>query len=325
MAIQWGKMILHGLLNAVFYIGLPLGLIYLFDYLNIITFTEDFKISILVFGIVGTVISMLKHAFPKDTSANRLMAFFISIYSGIFLFYIFGGFDPSTKLGTYYIDMTLIRILLGLKVIAWLLLASTAIRSLQYLVEAIELRKGKEYNVQMKRKFRLSKVFKAFGFLMSLVIMGYFASVVYSGMNLNFNIHELQPSDLVWDHGSNPDPDYSDDTLNITLTFDILNNGIYAIYNINMSIDLYTEDTEFPLLLDEYTKIGSAPNRYYGTIHSFSQILDQEITIIINGTHAGGLIVSDATLRLEISFETVYAFVYIDLSLSLVLPWTALV
>ena len=74
MAIQWGKMILHGLLSAVFYIGIPYGLIYLLEYLNLITFTETFKIAIIIFGVVGTVISMIKHAFPKDTSANRLIS-----------------------------------------------------------------------------------------------------------------------------------------------------------------------------------------------------------------------------------------------------------
>ncbi|MHA1366772.1 MAG: hypothetical protein ACTSP5_10225, partial [Candidatus Heimdallarchaeota archaeon] len=188
MEIQWGKMILHGLLNAVFYIGLPLGLIYVFEYLNVITFADSFRISIIIFGIFGTIISMLKHAFPKETSANRLMSFFISVYSGIYLFYIFGGFEPSTKLGTYYINTEQIQILLGMQVIAWLFLSSIIIRALQYLVEAIELRKKKDYRVT-KKGFKLSKVFKAFGFLMTLVIMGYFASVIFSGMNLNFNIH----------------------------------------------------------------------------------------------------------------------------------------
>lgn len=322
MEIQWGKMILHGLLNAVFYIGLPLGLIYVFEYLNVITFAESFTISIMIFGIIGTIISMLKHAFPKETSANRLISFFISLYSGIFLFYIFGGFEPGVKLGTYYINTPLIQILLGIQVIAWLLLSSTIIRAMQYLVEAIELRNKKEYRVS-KKEFKLSQLFKAFGFLMGLIIMGYFASIIFSGMNLNFNLHDLQPADVVWDHGVNPDPDYSDDTINITLTFDVTNNGIYAIYDVNLSLELFTENTEFPVLLDEYTKIGETPNRYFSAFHSFSQILNQAITIVINSTYAGGLVVSDATLRLKISFETIYAALYIDLSLSLLLPWVA--
>jgi hypothetical protein len=118
MTIQWGKMILHGLLNAVFYIGIPYGMIYLLEYLNIVSFTEAFKISIIIFGVIGTIISMIKHAYSKDTSANRLISFFISIYSGIYLFYIFGGFTPGVELGTYSIKTDLLQVNLGLKVIA---------------------------------------------------------------------------------------------------------------------------------------------------------------------------------------------------------------
>ena len=322
MAIQWGKMILHGLLNAVFYIGIPYGLIYLLEYLNIISFTEAFKIAIIVFGVIGTVISMIKHAYPKDTSANRLISFFISIYSGIYLFYIFGGFTPGVELGTYSIHTDLLQVKLGLKLIAWLLLASTAVRGLQYLVEAIELRKNKQYNVKMKKQFKLSKVFKAFGFLMSIVTIGYFASVIFSGMNLRPNIHPSYA--LGWDNGGTP-LDSSDDTINVTVTFDIINNGIYAVYDVNLSMTVFTENTSNPIALPENTKIGESPNHYYAAFHSFTQTLDQTITIDINPLYAPGLATTDATLRMQISFETVYALIYINLNISVTSPWNALI
>lgn len=314
MEIQWGKMILHGLLNAIFYIGLPLGIIYVFDYLNVITFAESFTISIMVFGIIGTIFSMLKHAFPKETSANRLASFFISVYSGVYLFYIFGGFEASTKLGTYYINTELIQILLGLQIIAWLLLGSTIIRALQYLVEAIELRKKTEYRVT-KKSFKLSQIFKAFGFLMGLVIMGYFASIIYSGMNLNFNLHDMEPGDVVWDEAGTPGV-YTDDSINITLTFDIINNGIYAIYDVNLSLGLFASNG---------IKLGGAPNQYFSGFHAFTQTLDQSLTIVVNSTHVGFLILNSDTLTLKFSFETLYAAIYIDLNLNLPVPWTALV
>jgi len=287
--------------------------------MELMTFSLEFKISIIIYGIIGTVFAMLRHAYPKDTSANRLIAFGSTIYSGIYMFYFFGGFTPGVQLGTYYISTPTLQVLLGLQVIAWLLLGSSGIRALRYLVEAIELRKNKEYRV----KFRLSKIFKVLGTILSLIIFGYLGSIVYSGMNLNFNPHDIQPTDVVWDHGVNPDPDYSDDTINITLTFDVTNNGIYALYNVNLSLELFTESTEFPVLLDEYTKIGEAPNRYFSAFHSFSQILDQTLTIVVNATYAGGLIVSDATLRFKISFETIYAALYIDLSISSIQQWVA--
>ncbi|MHA1457682.1 MAG: hypothetical protein ACTSR5_17210 [Promethearchaeota archaeon] len=250
----------------------------------------------------------------KETSANRLISFFISVYSGIYLFYIFGGFELGTKLGTYYINMELLQILLGMQVIAWLFLSSTIIRALQYLVEAIELRNKKDYRVT-KKGFKLSKVFKAFGFLMGLVIMGYFASIIYSGMNLNFNLHDLGPGDVVWDEAGTPGV-YSDDTINMTLTFDVTNNGIYAIYDVNLSLGLY---------LSNGTKLGGAPNRYYSGFHSFTQTLNQSLTIVVNSTYVGYLILNSDTLTLQISFETLYAAIYIDLDLYLPVPWTALV
>jgi len=321
MEIQWGKMILHGLISAVFYIGLPLGLIYVFEYLNVITFAESFTISIIVFGIIGTFFSMLKYAFPKETSANRLVSFFISIYSGIFLFYIFGGFEPSTKLGTYYINTELIQILLGMQIIAWLLLGSIIIRALQYLIEAIELRDKKDIRVT-KKGFKLSQLFKAFGFLMGLVIMGYFASVIFSGMNLNFNIHDTYA--LGWNDGGTP-VNPADDTINITMTFDVTNNGIYAIYNVNLTIDIFTQTTANPFTLPEYTKIGESSDLYYSAFHAFTQTMNQNLTILIDPLYAPGLAVTDANLRLQISFETLYASVYIALNISIITPWNALI
>ena len=319
MAIQITKMIFHGILNAILYIALPLILFEVISIMELMTFSLEFKISIIIYGIIGTVFAMLRHAYPKDTSANRLIAFGSTIYSGIYMFYFFGGFTPGVQLGTYYISTPTLQVLLGLQVIAWLLLGSSGIRALRYLVEAIELRKNKEYRV----KFRLSKIFKVLGTILSLIIFGYLGSIVYSGMNLNFNPHDLQPTDVAYDLCFNPDPDYSDDTINITLTFDVTNNGIYALYNVNLSLELFTESTEFPVLLDEYTKIGEAPNRYFSAFHSFSQILDQTLTIVVNATYAGGLIVSDATLRFKISFETIYAALYIDLSISSIQQWVA--
>ncbi len=314
MEIQWGKMILHGFISAVFYIGLPLGIIYIFEYLNVITFADSFTISIIIFGLIGTFFSMLKYAFPKETSANRLVSFFISIYSGIFLFYIFGGFEPSTKLGTYYIHTDIIQILLGMQIIAWLLLGSIIIRALQYLVEAIELRNKKDYTVS-KKGFKLSQIFKAFGFLMGLLIMGYFASIIYSGMNLNFHLHEMVPSDVVWDEAGTLG-NYTDDSINITLTFDIINNGLYAIYDVNLSLGLYASNG---------TKLGGAPNQYFGGFHSFTQTLDQSVTLVVNSTYVGYLILNSDTLTLQISFETLYAAIYIYLTLNLPVPWSALV
>ena len=322
MAIQWGKMILYGILSAIFYIAVPLILFYVLEIYNIMNFSESFKTAILIWGIIGVVISMLRHAFPEDTSANRLIRFGITVYSGIFLFYIFGGFEPGRSLGTYSIDyvspMISVQAFLGLQLIAWLFLGATIIRGIQYLIEAIELRKKKEYRVTVKKKFRVSKIFKVLGILASLGILGYFGSIVYSGLNLDFNLQSF-----AYHHEDNGTPsDFSDDSLSLNVTFDVGNAGIYAINNVSLNAELFTVETDNSSALPWHTKIGGIPTPYQKTFHSFTNTVDQTISIsITNTTIIYGLMTTNATLLFKISFSTTYAGIFIALNVSLPFPW----
>lgn len=309
MEVQIGKMILYGALSALFYIVIPLVLFEILQAYNIMTFSAAFKTAIIIFGIIGVVISMARHLFPKDTPANRLVAFGAVIYSGIYLFYMFGGFTPGVALGTYRINIPgLLQVLLGLQLIAWLLLASSGIRALRYLVEALELRNKKEYTVNMRKQFKLSMLFKILGTLMGLGIAGYFGSLVYSGMNLGFDIHDtIYPN---YDTKGTPNP--ADDTLNITMTFDVDNQGIYAIYGLSMDFYIYNEST----------KIGQSLNNYYGTIHSFNKQPNNNITVNIFPMYISGLNTTAGDLEFKISFSTLYAGIFIDLNVSFEVPWS---
>ncbi|MBY8992257.1 MAG: hypothetical protein KGD58_16045 [Candidatus Lokiarchaeota archaeon] len=312
MEVQIGKMILYGALSALFYIVVPLVLFEVLQVYNIMTFSAAFKTAIIIFGIIGVVISMARHLFPKDTPANRLVAFGAVIYSGIYLFYMFGGFTPGVALGTYRIDLPMIQVLLGLQLIAWLLLASSGIRALQYLVEALELRNKKEYNVNMRKQFKLSMLFKIFGTIMGLGIAGYFGSLVYSGMNLGFDVHDTFYPNYDW-KGT---PSTADDTFNITMTFDVDNQGIYAIYDLTMNFYIYNASA------DPSVKIGESLNSDYGTIHSFSSQPNNNITVDIDNSFLAALNASAATLEFKISFSTLYAGIFIDLNISFEVPWT---
>jgi hypothetical protein len=320
MEIQYSKMILHGILSAIFYLVVPLVLFYILEYYGIMTFSNSYRIAIIIFGIIGIIISMLRHAFPEDTSANRLIRFGITVYSGIFLFYIFGGFTPGMSLGTYYIDLTNIQVLLGLQIIAWLLLGATIIRGLQYLVEAIELRKKKEYRVKVKREFKVSTIFKVLGILASIVVVGYFGSIIFSGANLRVNLHDS--FDIDRDPGTNPDPDYTDDSINITLTFDVSNMGLFAINDVKLNAEIHTITTDNPIALPEDTKIGRSINPYENTFHSFSKTLNQNITVNIDATYVVGLMTTNGELLFKITFSTLYALIFINLTVSIPVPWT---
>ncbi|MFX1376291.1 MAG: hypothetical protein ACFFA0_10790 [Promethearchaeota archaeon] len=312
MKVQIGKMILHGTLSALFYLVVPFIMFTVLEAYNVMTFDTSFKIAIIIFGIIGVVISMLRHLFPKDTPANRWVAFGATVYSGIYLFYMFGGFTPGVSLGTYRIDLPMIQVLLGLQLIAWLLLASSGVRALQYLVEAFELRKKKEYTVKMRKQFKLSMLFKVLGTLMSLGIAGYFGSLVYSGMNLDFDIHDtIYPN---YDYKGTPST--LDDTFNITMTFDVDNRGIYAIYDLTMDFYIYNVSA-FPAV-----KIGESLNSYYGTIHSFSSQPNNNITVNFFQPYFAALNSSAATLEFKISFSTLYAGIFVDLNISFEVPWT---
>jgi len=320
MEIHYGKMILYGIISAIFYLGVPLAFIYGLEYFNIMTFSETFKITVIIFGVIGVVFSMLNHAFPKDTSANRLVKLGSAIYSGIFLFYIFGGFDPGRTLGAYFIDYSipntfLIQALLGLQIIAWLFLGSTIIRAIQYLIEAIELRKKREFHVTVKRKFKLSRVFKGLGILASLIILGYFASIIFSGMNLGFNLHTPLAPPV---HDDNGTPlDFSDDSLNLTFTFDVRNMGLYAINDVIFDAEVRTTTTANNSALPFYTTIGGLAVPYQNTFHSFTETLNQDIIISMNNTYIEGLLTTNANLTLSLSFSTTYALIFIGLNVSL--------
>ncbi|MFX1417879.1 MAG: hypothetical protein ACFE9N_03040 [Promethearchaeota archaeon] len=320
MEIQYGKMILHGILSAIFYLAVPLLLFYFLELYGILTVSEAYRIGIIVFGIIGVIISILSHAFPEDTPANRLVRFGITIYSGIFLFYIFGGFDPGRRLGTFYIDITLLQVFLGLQVIAWLFLGATIIRSIRYLIEAIELHKKKEIRVKVKKEFRFSTIFKILGIIAILIILGYFGSIIFSGLNLRLYLDDDFGFDR--DPGVNPDPDFSDDTIIMTIRFNVSNMGLYAINNVFLNAEIHTETTSNASALPWYTKIGGSPVPYQNTFHSFTQTFDQSINVTIDTSYVVGLMTETATLLFKITFSTLYALIFINLTVSLPIPWT---
>jgi len=322
MRVQIGKMLLYGILSAIFYIVVPLILFDVIASLGYMTFSQEFKISIIIFGIIGVIISMLRHLFPKDSAANRVVALGATLFSGIYLFYMFGGFTPGVSLGTYAIAFGPIQALLGLQLIAWLLLASSGIRALQYLVEAIELRKKKEYNITVRRQFKLSKVFKVFGTIMSLAMLGYFGTLVYSGLNLGFDIDD----NFTVGHDPGVTPlDPSDDTINITMSFDVSNQGIYAIYNVYIDVTFFVVSSTNNSVLPVGTTIGESLNNYYSTFHSFTVTPDNNVTVNIDPSWAEAFITTSAGLAFQITFSTLYAGILVDLNITISpVGWTAI-
>lgn len=322
MKIQIKEMIIYGTLKAVFYLVLPIILINVLSDIGIMQFSSSFIIFLIVIGAIGTVLAVLKHTFPKDTVANSVMGIIDSLFSGIYLFYIFGGFAVGETFGDYRIEIENIQVLLGLQLIAWLLLAAAGIKALEHIVRTIELSRKKEYHVTIKRQFKASTFFRAIGTLANIALALYFLSIIVSGANISFDLHDT--IGYGHDPGGNPYPDLSDDTVNITITFDLRNRGIYAIHDVNLDVDIYTVTTSLtpPDPLPENTKIGELSGVHYFEFSSFSTTKDRNLTIVINPTYVPALLTNDATLRFQISFLALYAGIFIDLNVSIEILWT---
>jgi hypothetical protein len=141
-------------------------------------------------------------------------------------------------------------------------------------------------------------------------------------MNLGFVLDPINPGDIVYDDQGTGDP--LDDTFTIPLTFDLDNQGIYAIYDVFLDVSISTLTTANPSDLPENTKIGESTTGFYGTYHSFTTSNDQLINISIFPIYALALANTSATLEFQISFNTRYALIEVDLNASLQFAWTEL-
>jgi len=107
------------------------------------------------------------------------------------------------------------------------------------------------------------------------------------------------------------------------LTFDVGNAGIYAIHNATLNAELFTAETDNGTALPWHTKIGGSPSPYQKTFHSFTNTVNQNVTIsVTNTTYIMGLMTTDGDLILRLSFSTTYAWIFIALNVSLPFPWT---
>ncbi len=326
MKIRIGKMILHGIIVAIFYLGIPYGVLFALDYYGILALNMDFIYMMIPFAIAGIVISMLKVAYPKDTVANSLLMFLITVYSGIFLFYFFGGFNPGVDLGNFSITKSIdpidITILIGVKIIAYLCLANACFNGLRYLFEAYEIHKQNKAGEPRKGKFKWFRVFKGFSSLTSLVLLAYIISLLASGSQLRPN---LNPSaGFYWDQNGTPGV-YGDDNIGISILFSMDNGGIYAIRDINLDVEIWTLNNSSPPALIANTKVGGILNSSLGNIPSFSKSSTLNITILIDTPYILGMLQTNVKLNIIVDFSCWYGGMFLEFKLELPYDWSHLI
>ncbi len=318
MKIKLHAMIFYGVLKAFFYLVIPLLIIYFLETYGIMQFSDIYVLGILIIGVIGTAVTILNHTFKKDTVASGYASIVDSIYSAIFLFYIFGGFTPGVSFGTYEITYAMIHISIGIQLIAYLMLIAAGIKLLQHVFRTAELKKDKEYHVKIKRKFRASKFFKVLGTLCSLILVGYIISIPASAVNIDLALVGT-PQFNHWDNGTLDD--FSDDLLNMSFQFNVNNGGVYSIFDIRLDISLRTYNTTNTTALPDGEKIGGTPTSQIFEFRRFSSYTSQNFTIILETDYIEGLLLNNATLRYEISFTARYAGIDVSIDTFFNQPW----
>ena len=325
MKIKIPSMIFYGTLKFLFYIVLPLALIYFLEtYLPIMEFSDPFVLGIIIIGVIGTILAVLTHTFKKDTVAHGYTKIIDSIYSAIFVFYIFGGFTVGDGFGNFALSTTLvgytIAARIGIQVIAYLSLIGALFSVGQHVFKTAELKKAKEYNITIKRKFRASKAFRIASFVTSLILTGYIISIPASAI---FIRPSLVGDGFDFDHDDNGTPfDPSDDLLSMYLMFSIANGGAWSIFDVRLDIDIIVQDCTNGTheLIPDGTRIGGSPDREYNFLH-YTTTTSENFTMSIEPAYVFNLVICDATLEFEISFEGRYAQINLAVDLTFAMPW----
>ena len=324
MKFDYKSIILYGALKVTFFLITPLIVILLLSDQGIMEFSSIFITNIIIMGSVGTIITIVRYSAPKDTMTRGIIGIAVTIYNGIYLFYIFGGFTGD--LGTYIIQTQNISAVLGLQLIAWILLLGALLKSSFHIVKTIEIAiyKKKNKNLEELRQLKILKGLKIGKLLLNLFLIGFIISVGLSGMNISFNVKESYQFN--WDTAETV-IDFSDDTIEIITFFDLINPGIYSVLDVIIDIDIYTINTTdiTQIFLPDNTKIGEVENMEYPMFARGSLSTDQDLVIDIIPQYVEGLIIFDADLLLDVNLYCHYATIEIFLMTNVTLKWTSLV
>lgn len=310
------------MLHALIYIAIPLIVIYLLDIFNLMTFSSGFVIGIIIFGIIGTIMAMLKHAYPEDTAKNSAMRFLNSVYRAVYIFYLFGGFTLGVGLGYYQIQTEIITVILGLKFLAWLLLILYGINSIKYLLQAIELRGTTKDSFIHRERVKISLLFKAFGIIAIIALNVYLISVVYSGVRLRPDLSQIPLT--TYDDGATPS-DYSDDDYTVIYPFSLENKGLYALKDVFIRLEIYTTpySTNWTTL-PPFQLIGWSIPFYSASFSSLRSASYGIIPIYFYQPYIQGLAENYAILQIKFYLSTYFAGIYIDTSFVVDYPWEPL-
>ncbi|MFO7797166.1 MAG: hypothetical protein ACQERB_15910 [Promethearchaeati archaeon] len=316
------NLLIYGTINILLYVITPTLFIIILSNFEYFDFNLSFFLMILIFGLIGAFISVMKYFFPEDSNLHHLISIGSALFSGVYLFYIFGGFSLGIAFGSYRIETSAFQVELGLQIIAWSLLIGSLMRTISAIIKLYEKNKDKIYSLKIRKEIKLTQIFSTTGIIIYILIAGYLIFVALNGSQISFLVQE--DYDIGYDSKGTP-LNLEDDTINISIYFDVINKGLFPILNTEIEIDIYTLNTSdaTQLALPNNTKIGEAKDLFYDAFKAKLVSKDKKITIDIFNEYIPGLILYDADLDIKFSLETFYAGIFLKYNTSEIVYWDA--
>jgi hypothetical protein len=318
------KGLLYGGITCGIYIIFPIVLISVLSNLNMLQFNSSFTFIILTFGTIAVIISFFKNIFPPNSYHHNLIGLGTAIYSGIYLFYIFGGFSTGANFGNYYIKTEELDALLGLQILAWLMLLAALINAIYYTLKCLEVRRHKEFLLSLKSHFKIRHLFRGASLILYLILLFFILSVILNALYLSFQIQEQY--NYSWNNNGTP-LNLLDDRIRLTAYFNAVNPGWYSIQDIILNVEIYTVNTSdlFQLALPDNTKIGEIQNVHYTEFPGASTLYNVSLPIDIIPSFVPGLLTNNASLSLRISLLCSYAGITLILNTTAFTSWSQII
>ncbi len=322
MELKFKNALIYAAINGIIYFVIPIILINIIQNQNWLDFSTSFILFIMIFGIIHLIIAFIQHIFPTNSLNFNLIGLGAAIISGIYLFYMFGGFSSGETFGNYRVETVDLTANLGLQIFAWALLIASIFNIMHYLVKCIEIRKLKE-NILKFKSIKIKTLLRSVSFIAYIVIGVYIVSIAFSGLGLGFQTKDNY--DINWDNNSTLFI-YDDDRIVITTYFDIHNDGLYSIRNVYIDAEIYTVNTSdiTQLVLPDNTKIGEIKNIHYEIFPGQSTTYNAQFNIDILPQYVLGLIFNDANLEIRVSLVCFYAGIDLDVNTTIQTYWTSL-
>ncbi|MHA1785887.1 MAG: hypothetical protein ACTSVE_11905, partial [Candidatus Helarchaeota archaeon] len=115
MSEEKKRILVIGIVMASLFMVLPLILILILSSLNIMQFDTVFIIILMLLGALHVALLMFRTKFPKDSSKREIINICWTLYSGLYFFYMLGGFIPLGVSSYYFISIPGFYALFGLQ------------------------------------------------------------------------------------------------------------------------------------------------------------------------------------------------------------------